>query len=520
MAHYSSGDWYGIVTPAGMALLPGGVPVDTLERVWAAMHAGKGLGSVIEGLVGAFGTSLSRLPDFAVLALGADGVKVAVRGAVDATLRVTGSAEPQSISGAGVTTWNERAITDVAEATLAVPGDTTGLTLPLDDGIVRAGALRLVLVDVVEDLVEAPQPEPVETAAAAVIPAAPVVPATPVIPAQAGISGGGDPVLRRDDTELELAREPEPVAEPEPEPEVEPELGPVVEPGLEPEPAGESEPEPAVEPEPEPELAVEPVSEFMPPEPAPALPRTGGDTTLIEKFPDLGPSPYDQLLFGETVLSSVEDAAVREPEGTTMGPPSAPIFPPAGAPLPPPPPPPSAPLPFVPPPPPPPAGMIAGLPGFAPPPPPPPPPAAGDHDGETVLVDQLRLLQAAAAAAPAAPAASRRPPLVRIPGSAPVVLDRSAIIGTRPRLTRVQGDNVPHLIPVLSPSSEISRSHLELRVEGHSVLAVDLNSTNGTLLLRAGSEPVRLQPHEPNLLVPGDRVDLGDGIVLEFEGLA
>ena len=134
------------------------------------------------------------------------------------------------------------------------------------------------------------------------------------------------------------------------------------------------------------------------------------------------------------------------------------------------------------------------------------------------MVDQLRLLQAAAARADSPPPL-QSPPVVRIPGASPIVLDRSAIVGTRPRLARVQGGNVPHLIAVQSPSSEISRSHLELRVEGRSVLAVDLNSTNGTILLRAGAEPVRLQPNEPNLLVPGDRIDLGDGVVLEFEGL-
>lgn len=415
MARYSSGDWYGIVTPAGMALLPGGVTVETLERVWTAMHAGKGLGAVIEGLVGAFGTSLSRLPDFAVLALGPDGVKVAVRGAVEATLQVSVSPEPLSISGAGVTTWNERAATDVISATLAVPGGSAEFPLPLADGIVCAESLHWVLIETESEPLPAP-PAPMPTAAV------------------------------------------EPAAPPPP-------------------PADELPPAPPPHPADEVEAAQTPPS----PEPPPAPPRGGGETTLIEKITAVSPSPYDQLLFGETVLSSVEDAAVREAEsdGTTVGPAAAP-----------------------------------------PPPPPPPPAPPGDHDGETVLVDQLRLLQAAAAAAaPAQPAPQRRPPLLRVSGASPVVLDRSAIIGTRPRLARVQPGNVPHLIPVNSPSSEISRSHLELRVEGHSVLAVDLDSTNGTLLLRSGAEPVRLQPHEPNLLVPGDRIDLGDGVVLEFEGL-
>jgi hypothetical protein len=51
------------------------------------------------------------------------------------------------------------------------------------------------------------------------------------------------------------------------------------------------------------------------------------------------------------------------------------------------------------------------------------------------------------------------------------------------------------------------------------VLAVDLDSMNGTRLLRPGVDPVRLHPGQPSLLVAGDRLDLGDGVVLSFEGI-
>jgi hypothetical protein len=135
------------------------------------------------------------------------------------------------------------------------------------------------------------------------------------------------------------------------------------------------------------------------------------------------------------------------------------------------------------------------------------------------MVDQLRALQAAGSVPPP-PVGDRTPPTLHLPGVPPVTLDRGAIIGTRPRATRVQGNNLPRLIPVHSPNGEISRSHLELRVEGGSVLAFDLDSTNGTLLLRTGFDPIRPQPLEPSLLVPGDRIDLGDGVVLQFEDLS
>jgi pSer/pThr/pTyr-binding forkhead associated (FHA) protein len=149
----------------------------------------------------------------------------------------------------------------------------------------------------------------------------------------------------------------------------------------------------------------------------------------------------------------------------------------------------------------------------------PPPQSAGDHDGQTLLVSDLRALIASGNSQPSTPP-ERTSPVLLLPGQGRVVLDRNAVVGTRPQLSRVQGSNLPHLVTVPSPSGEISRNHLELRVEGSNVLVVDLNSTNGTVLLRAGSEPVRLHPGEPSMLVAGDRLDLGDGMVLGFEGLA
>ncbi|MFZ1412823.1 MAG: FHA domain-containing protein, partial [Micropruina sp.] len=118
------------------------------------------------------------------------------------------------------------------------------------------------------------------------------------------------------------------------------------------------------------------------------------------------------------------------------------------------------------------------------------------------------------------PGSARQHPQLLVPGRAPLRLDRSAIVGVRPSLSRVQVGSAPHLVSVESPSGEISRSHVELRLEGFTVLAVDLNSTNGTMLIRVGKDPVRLQPGEPSMVVAGDQLDLGDGVVLGFEGLA
>jgi pSer/pThr/pTyr-binding forkhead associated (FHA) protein len=99
-----------------------------------------------------------------------------------------------------------------------------------------------------------------------------------------------------------------------------------------------------------------------------------------------------------------------------------------------------------------------------------------------------------------------------------VTLDKSVIVGRTPRASRVTGE-MPHLVTVPSPTQDISRSHVELRVEGSAVVAIDLNTTNGTLVRRDGAEPVRLHPGEPHVLLNGDVIDIGDGVTITLEDL-
>nr|WP_274636824.1 FHA domain-containing protein [Microbacterium bovistercoris] len=149
----------------------------------------------------------------------------------------------------------------------------------------------------------------------------------------------------------------------------------------------------------------------------------------------------------------------------------------------------------------------------------------GDHDGETVSVAQARALRGAATAEdpahePLAPPRPTAPGRLRLSTGQLVALDRTVVIGRRPRSTRVTGTDLPHLIAVESPEQDISRSHLEVRVEGDSILATDLHTTNGTTLRRIGADPVRLHPGERNVVVPGDVLDLGDGITVTVEDIA
>lgn len=181
-----------------------------------------------------------------------------------------------------------------------------------------------------------------------------------------------------------------------------------------------------------------------------------------------------------------------------------------------------------------------------------------DHDGHTVFRSELPagVPQAAPQASPAAPAngprvlarmclrghanpptrthcmiceeqiagdaaSVPRPPLgrLRLPSGETVVLDRNVILGRQPSVSRVSGGDMPHLVQVDSPKRDISRSHAEVRLEGWNVVLCDLNSSNGTVLLRDGQSPRRLGQAETALVLSGDVAELGDQVYIVFEDL-
>lgn len=100
-----------------------------------------------------------------------------------------------------------------------------------------------------------------------------------------------------------------------------------------------------------------------------------------------------------------------------------------------------------------------------------------------------------------------------------VELDHSLIIGRQPSVSRVMGGAMPRLVQVKSGNDDISRSHVEVRLDGWEVLLVDLKATNGTVLVREGQAPRRLSQGEEAILLNGDIAELGDGVSLLFDGL-
>jgi serine/threonine-protein kinase len=60
------------------------------------------------------------------------------------------------------------------------------------------------------------------------------------------------------------------------------------------------------------------------------------------------------------------------------------------------------------------------------------------------------------------------------------------------------------------PQTKISRRHARIWREGSNYLVEDLGSSNGTVVIPVVSGTVRLQPHQPHVLVNGDKIRLGD----------
>ncbi|MDJ1113877.1 FHA domain-containing protein [Microbacterium dauci] len=431
--------WRAAVTGTALAVLPPEVTPHAVEAVWRRLDGG-GIGAVLESLTGAFGTSLTAIPPFGLAVAEGDGIRVAVRGPVE--LLAHTPAGPESISGAGVSTWTERFLPGATRVTVELREGGEADTLPIDSGVVPAASVVLDL------------------------------------------EGGSGPAS-----------------------------GPV------PVPA-KAAPKAAPTPVPEP----------------PAVDDASVDETPAASAVDDAPANHaDEAVNGETVVSAsargaqaeepapVDDPApieetvsgmVTEVPGATIAPSVAAdddpvlgetIASPRTA---------KAELPAIPP--------VPAMPPFVPPAPP-VPGTLGDHDGATISVAEARALRGESAptydSTDNVPDRSPSQGRIRLADGRTFELERTVIIGRRPRSTRPAEAELPTLIAVDGPQHDISRNHVELRAEGEHVLAVDLASTNGTVLLRGGHDPVRLHPNEPTMVVNADVLDLGDGVTLTFEDL-
>ncbi|WP_394552423.1 FHA domain-containing protein [Agromyces sp. MMS24-JH15] len=151
---------------------------------------------------------------------------------------------------------------------------------------------------------------------------------------------------------------------------------------------------------------------------------------------------------------------------------------------------------------------------------------AGDHDGRTIVVEDLQRLRREAAAAarppqpksqPASasnPAPSSQGVRLRLPDGTEEALAGDVVLGRSPSVGRTSGTRLPRLVTIGVGDPDISRSHVRIGLEGGTVVVTDLHSRNGTQVVQPGRPPVKLRGGEPTPVLAGTVVDLGGGCVI------
>jgi FHA domain len=93
-------------------------------------------------------------------------------------------------------------------------------------------------------------------------------------------------------------------------------------------------------------------------------------------------------------------------------------------------------------------------------------------------------------------------------------VDRAVLVGRAPDPTR-SNYRAPRLMTLRSPGHDISRTHVEVAPDGWQVVATDLNSTNGTVVVYPESqERKQLTPGQHVVVRPGSVLELSDDVSL------
>ena len=454
---WQQGEAHGLVWDQGLALVSDEIGVDAAASLWNRCRDGLTMGQFLEALAQISGASLLSLPSFVVALDSGSATHMAARG--DMVIEFTTSSGIDKIDGVQVTTWLERQVAAVEGIELRSAGIGSPPSRPLQAGLVPAVALR--------------RGSQVGT------------------PAQSGTPSEGHRV-----TEV-MARSDSKVPEPSKATAVPPPSAPTTH-------------ETAIWAAQQPQAGESFLSQTaLPGDPPPV-------TAQQDPERRAGPSEFE-MLWGETSAVDIDQAAAYLPNPDAPTPKPETVPDPAEAPLP-----------------------VLSL------------DQIDDHDSMTIISVDTH------AGVPASPANEQpvnagsvvailcplghanpphrpgcricgspllgepqrvpRPPLgwMRTSDGERVDLTTPVVIGRKPTVSRLQGLEMPRLVAV--PHGHVSSNHVEIRLEGWNVMAVDLHSRNGTLLRRAGEPPVRL-PEQPAMLVAGDVVDLGHGVQFSFHEL-
>jgi hypothetical protein len=515
---------------------------------------------------------IDKLPSFGALFWTDDGMRSLVRGSVTITDLSTGRVVAD---GAGIQTWSEVGLGALNRCLISAGSNRTDTVgLPLVVGAVRASS---IILDATQQALvyspqlappEAPEPAPSEEVAAAEAAAAEAATAE-AAPAGVAVAGVAAGEAASAGVAAEVASS-EPVAEPLPEVESEGEPRKAVAMAAPPVPTtpaelGKVEPptaemdmaeqlatemgmveQPTAEMDMAEQLAAEldderPTAEMPSADAESAASPSAGDQPDAEGEPADADSFEDELEYADTQLmpapfdafdpqpfDDAPPAFPQPPVPEPVVPPTPPIPPAAPSPIPPPPPPPIPPAPSSPIPPP------ASSP-IPPPPPPPPPPATAPTPAMPVFapspVDPMIMAvecpyghsnppESGACRICGTPIQPQAPRLVGRPVLAVLFasdgstaeLDRAVLVGRAPDPTKSSFKD-PRLLTVQSPGHDISRTHVQVAPDGWQIVVTDLQSTNGTTLIRPGGyDQHRLPPGEPVPVQLGSVLELGDGV--------
>ena len=108
-----------------------------------------------------------------------------------------------------------------------------------------------------------------------------------------------------------------------------------------------------------------------------------------------------------------------------------------------------------------------------------------------------------------------RPPLglLIIDDGTTFVLDADCVIGRDPEKSDAAREGL-RPIRLIDNSGGMSRAHAEIRLQDWDVAIVDRGSTNGTHIRLPGTHDwLRLAPHQPQVLVPGAEVMIGNRVI-------
>lgn len=540
---YRPGDWFGIFGTHVSVLLPS-TEKSRVIGLWELVDGGADFDELLDALIA---TGLRSLPGFVLISEAAEPTRIVVRGPARATL--TSGEGDVVVDGGQAATWVERSVNGVTAARIETGvDDAEGPDFSIRDGLVRVARIDSpAYAPVADEPVEADQPVTDEAAEAAEVMAPPV--GAPVVVAGTdsldGPTGGQETMPFQTIADDDAAQ-----AEQVP---------------FEEAPAGQSD---ADQPDPDqPDLDLPDSDQPWGDDPlgsgSPAAEESKPEEPALEE--PIGESIGDELAGLETVEDTPADAepAAQEGgfpwtanEGNVYAPPPAPENP-FGAP--------GAP-----------ASDLPDQPGFdqvgsdgagsdqagfeqagfdqagsdqpapehspwdrpiedAPAPdaqsavdlPAPDPGLAedhDDHDGHTVAggwdPNQFQRQHPGIPGQPPAPSVTAQPVARLVLSSGETVdVDRAILIGRAPEARRFTSTAQPRLVTVVSPHSEISSTHVEVRpgsgADHGSAVVTDMGSTNGTVLTLPGFGPEELQPGMAVQLIPGSIIDLGDGVTIQ-----